>query len=300
MHQNDLSAPSAADTDIQAHIAALWIFPVKSCAGVSVQEAEATPTGLAWDRAWMVVDEQGDMVSQRDLPRMALIQPSFKLGNLVLRAPGMLALHVSLESAEWPVKVRVWDDVVMALDMGDMAAQWFSDFLGADAPPQLKRLRLVRFDPDVQRVCDRRWTGDSDALTQFADGYGVLVTSEASLDELNTRLGSAGPVDQRRFRPNVVLGGVEAHDEDRIGLWSVAADGGDVLLENVKPCARCPMPDVNPDTGETGHAVHDALQGYRQDARLDGALTFGMNAVVRRGDGPVLRVGQAVFGRWVF
>ena len=122
------------------------------------------------------------------------------------------------------------------------------------------------------------------------------------MDELNTRLASAGhnAVDQRRFRPNVVLGGVEAHDEDRLGLWAVAAEGGEVLFENVKPCARCPMPDVNPDTAETGHVVRDALQGYRQDHRLDGALTFGMNAVVRRGDGRVLRVGQAVFGRWVF
>jgi hypothetical protein len=139
-------------------------------------------------------------------------------------------------------------------------------------------------------------------VTQFADGFGVLVTSTASLDELNTRLSQAGQgaVDLRRFRPNVVLGGLVAHDEDRMDLWSVAADGGAVLFENVKPCARCPMPDVNPDTAETGHAVRDALQAYRQDPRLDGALTFGMNAVVRRGDGPVLRVGQAVYGRWDF
>ena len=302
MHQSDVSVPTAADADVQAHIAALWIYPVKSCAGVSLPEAEVTPTGLAWDRAWMVVDEQGDMVSQRDLPSMALIQPAFKLDDLVLRAPGMLALHVGLDKAEWPVKVRVWDDVVTALDMGDVAAQWFSDFLGPQAPPNLKRLRLVRFDPEVQRLCDRRWTGEADAVTQFADGYGVLVTSEASMDEPNGRLTQAGAtaVDQRRFRANVVLGGVESHDEDRMGLWSVAADGGEVLLENVKPCARCPMPDVNPDTAETGFVVRDALQTYRQDARLDGALTFGMNAVVRRGDGPVLRVGQAVFGRWVF
>jgi uncharacterized protein len=163
-------------------------------------------------------------------------------------------------------------------------------------------VRLVRVDPEVQRVCDRRWTGAQDAVTQFADGFGVLVTSAASIDELNTRLSQVGQgaVDQRRFRPNVVLGGLEAHDEDRMDLWAVAAEGGEVLFENVKPCARCPMPDVNPDTAETGHAVRDALQGYRKDHRLDGALTFGMNAVVRRGNGPILRVGQAVFGRWVF
>jgi len=92
--------------DLQATIAQLWIYPVKSCAGVVMTEAELTPTGLAWDRAWMVVDDEGEFVTQRELPRMALIQPSFKLGQLVLRAPGMLALHLSLEAAEWPVKVR--------------------------------------------------------------------------------------------------------------------------------------------------------------------------------------------------
>jgi len=168
--------------DLQATIAQLWIYPVKSCAGVVMTEAELTPTGLAWDRAWMVVDDEGEFVTQRELPRMALIQPSFKLGQLVLRAPGMLALHLSLEAAEWPVKVRVWDDVVEAWDMGDVAAQWFSDFLGPDAPADLKRLRLVRFDPEVRRLCSTKWTGGRESVTQFADGFGVLVTSTASIE----------------------------------------------------------------------------------------------------------------------
>lgn len=290
------------EADVQATIAQLWIHPIKSCAAVSVQEAELTPTGLAWDRTWMVVDEEGEFVSQRELPRMALIQPSFRLGQLVLRAPGMLALHLALDGVEFQRRVRVWDDEVDAWDMGDLAAQWFSDFLGPEAPDGLKRLRLVRFDPEVRRVSSLKWTGGCEALTQFADGFGVLVTSTASLDELNARLAAAGvaPVDMRRFRPNVVLGGVESGDEDRIRGWRVHTPEGRAALENVKPCARCPMPNIDPESAAVSPAVGDALQAYRQDPRLNGAITFGMNAIVLEGDGLVLRVGQPVSADWAF
>ncbi len=292
----------APEADVHATIAQLWIHPVKSCAAVSVQEAELKPTGLAWDRAWMVVDAQGEFVTQRELPRLALVQPSFKLGQLVLRAPGMLALHLSLEAAEYPRRVRVWDDAVDAWDMGDVAAQWFSDFLGPDAPDDLKQLRLVRFDPEVKRLCSAQWTGGGASVTQFADGFGVLVASTASLDELNARLAQAGeaPVDMRRFRPNIVLGGVESADEDRIGAWRIHTEGGVAALENVKPCARCPIPNIDPATAVSTPAVGDALQAYRQDRRLNGAITFGMNAIVLEGDGLILRVGQAVGADWRF
>jgi uncharacterized protein YcbX len=294
--------PTADAADLQGTVSQLWIYPVKSCAGLSLPEVELTPTGLAWDRAWMVVDEAGDFVTQRELPRMALIQPAFKLDQLVLRAPGMLALHLSLEGAEFQRRVRVWDDEVLAWDMGDLAAQWFSDFLGPDAPASLKRLRLVRFDPEVRRLCSAKWTGGRESLTQFADGFGVLVSSEASLAELNQRLARAGeaPVDLRRFRPNIVLAGVEAHDEDRIGAWRVHTPDGVAALENVKPCARCPIPDIDPGTASSTPAVSDALQAYRADPRLNGAITFGMNAIVLEGDGLVLRVGQAVGADWNF
>ncbi len=294
----DLSTPA----DVQATLAQLWVYPVKSCGGISMQAAELTETGLLYDRAWMVVDGAGDFVTQRELPRMALIQPSFKLDQLVLRAPGMLPLYLALHAAETPTQVRVWDDEVAAFDMGDLAAQWFSDFLSPDAPLALKRLRLARFDPAVRRLCSAKWTGGREAVTQFADGFGVLVTSTASLDELNTRLAQGGQsgVGMDRFRPNVVLGGVESHDEDRIGLWRVAADGGPALFDNVKPCARCPIPNIDPTTALSSPAVGDALQTYRQDPRLGGAVTFGMNAIPLQGNGVVLRVGQTVGADWRF
>jgi uncharacterized protein YcbX len=124
-----------------ARVARLFVYPVKSCAGVELREAVLTETGLDLDRAWMVVDEAGEFVSQRELPRMALIRPQLKLSEVVLRAPGMLALHLAIDTVEEPVRVRIWDDEVAAYDMGAVAAQWFSDFLGS-------KLRLVRFDPD--------------------------------------------------------------------------------------------------------------------------------------------------------
>ena len=287
---------------MQATIDQLWIYPIKSCGGVALTEVELTDTGLAFDRAWMVVDDHGEFVTQRELPRMALIQPVFKLGQLVLRAPGMLALHLALDAAESPLKVRVWDDEVMAYDMGDVAAQWFSDFLGPEAPADLKRLRLVRFDPEVKRACDARWTGGREAHTQFADGFGLLVTSTASLAELNERLVQAGhaPVAMARFRPNIVLGGIEAHDEDRVDTWRVSTEQGEALLANVKPCARCPIPNIDPATAVSSPEVGDALQAYRQDRRLGGAITFGMNAITRAGDGWVLRTGQRVSADWAF
>jgi uncharacterized protein YcbX len=293
---------SIAPTDVQATIAQLWVYPVKSCAGISLTEAELTDTGLLYDRAWMVVDEDGEFVTQRELPRMALIQTAFKMGQLVLRAPGMLALHLALDAAEGPLKVRVWDDEVMACDMGDLAAQWFSDFLSPEAPANLKRLRLARFDPEVRRVSSLKWTGGREATTQFADGFSLLVTSTASLAELNQRLGAAGhaPVAISRFRPNIVLDGVQAHDEDRVGTLHISTGDAVAQIEPVKPCARCPIPNIDPATALSSPEVNDTLQAYRQDPRLRGAITFGMNAIVLEGDGQVLRVGQAVGANWRF
>ena len=281
--------------DVTARLAQLFVYPIKSCAGIAVQEAVVTDMGLEWDRNWMVVDDQWEFVSQRELPRMALVQPKLRVSDMVLRAPGMLALHVALDAVEKPVRARVWSDEVDAFDMGDTAAQWFSDFLG-------QKLRLVRFDPDFRRVCDRQWTPGQEAITQFADGFPILVASEASLAGLNARLVAKGqePVSMVRFRPNVVVDGVEAHDEDRLDALQIDADDGPVTLKPVKPCARCPIPNVDPLTALSSPDVGDALQVYRQDDRVHGAVTFGMNALVVEGAERVLRVGQAVSGNYVF
>jgi len=270
--------------ELSVTVTALNVYPVKSCAGVSVAEALLIETGLEFDRAWMVVDAQGQFVTQRELPRMALIQPTLKHTEVVLRAPGMLALHLAIDGVEGPVRVTVWNDEVAAYDMGDLAAQWFSDFLG-------QPLRLARFDPDQKRLSNKKWTGDIDAENAFSDGYPVLVVSEASLTELNQRL--KAPVTMARFRPNLVLSGLDAHGEDHLDEIRFDTPEGPVRLKLVKPCPRCPIPNVNPLTGEPGTEPGDTLSTYRSSTLLDGAITFGMNAVIVEGIDCGLRVGQS-------
>ncbi|RST51424.1 MOSC domain-containing protein [Variovorax sp. MHTC-1] len=285
---------NASDFDLHATIARLFVYPIKSCAGVELPEALLTETGLEFDRAWMVVDAEREFVTQRDLPRMALIRPQMKHSEMVLRAPGMLALHIAFDRVEQPVRARVWKDEVPAYDMGDIAAQWFSDFLSQPGRPQ--KLRLVRFDPEYRRLSNLEWTGGIEAPNQFADGYPLLVASEGSLAELNARLAAAGhgAVGIERFRPNIVLAGIEAHDEDRVDTLHIATGEGEAQLRPVKPCSRCPIPDIDPATAESSPEVGDTLRTYRADARVDGAITFGMNAIVLQGVEHMLKRGQSV------
>jgi uncharacterized protein YcbX len=273
--------------DFSVRLESIHVYPVKSCAGTSPREALLAETGFDLDREWMVVDASGSYVTQRELPRMALVQTALKSDELILRAPGMLALHIAVDRIEGRTEVEVWGQRVAAFDMGALCAQWFTDFLG-------RPLRLARFDPDAARHVDRRWTGSIDATAAFQDAFPLLVASTASLDEVNRRLAAAGaaPVTLTRFRPNLVVSGLDAHGEDHLDDIVFAAAGGPVRLKLVKPCARCSIPDVDPERGVAGHAVRDVLAQYRADPRRDGALTFAMNAVIAEGVGRTLAVGM--------
>jgi uncharacterized protein len=257
-------------SDLKVSVNQLCVYPIKSCAGVGLTDGLLIETGLEFDRAWMVVDAQGMFVTQRQLPRMALIQPTLKTLEMVLRAPGMMALHVALDTVEKATQVQVWDDKVAAYDMGDLAAQWFTDFLG-------RPLRLVRFDPEQKRLSNKAWTGAIDAENAFSDGFPILVTSTASLDEMNRRLRMAGQADitMARFRPNLVLDGLDAHGEDHLDELVFGTAQGEICLKLVKPCTRCSIPDVDPVTAAQGRA-----------------LTFAMNAVIVRGIDTALTVGM--------
>lgn len=305
------SAPSAGP--VQARIEQLLVYPVKSCAGVALPETVLTAAGLEFDRAWMLVDQNGEFVSQRELPRMALVQPQLKHSELVLRAPGMLALHVALDAVEQPAQVQLWGESLRAFDMGDLCAQWFSDFLLADksagsaaARAGITNLRMARFDPDQQRLSDKKWTGGQDAENQFSDGFALLVVSQASLALLNDKLQAAGhaSVDMARFRPNIVLSGLQAHEEDQLGVLQLpetSADApGGLALRLVKPCPRCPIPNIDPASASSSPEVGDLLQSYRQNPQQNGAVCFGMNAIVQAGDGALLRVGQVLAADYRF
>jgi uncharacterized protein YcbX len=160
-------------------------------------------------------------------------------------------------------------------------------------------VRLVRFADDVTRLASPKWTKGVDAPTRFADGFPLLVTADASLADLNDRLGAKGvaPLPMNRFRPNVVLGGTEAFDEDFAGTLSIGT-AAEVVLRIAKPCARCPITTVDQASGTIDprwpHEPLDTLATYRANPRVDGGLTFGQNAIILEGVGQRLRVGDAV------
>ena len=281
-----------------ATIAGLRLYPVKSCAGIALNEAVLGPAGLesngVADREWMVVEAaSGQFLTQRQLPGMALIATAIAEGALLLTAPRMPALRVPLDAhtGKAPtLAVRVWDHACRAFDEGDEPARWLSDFLGG-------AVRLVRFDAGHQRLSNPEWTGTVEARNRFSDGFPLLMIAEASLADLNARLAKAGrePLPMNRFRPNLVLGDVGPYDEDR--FESLTGDG--LRLRPVKPCPRCPIPSIDQATGVRGPDPLDILVQYRGDTRT-GGVVFGQNVIVLEGFGRTLRVGQTLAGEWNF
>jgi uncharacterized protein YcbX len=282
-------------------ISELFVYPVKSCAGIALREARLLATGLEYDRSWMVTDPDGAMFTQRAYPRMALIKVELGAEELVLRAPGMSELRTPLDAARLDgarkVQTSVWRDAAYGIDTGEETAAWFSTFLGMPA-------RLLRFNPEHARIVDPDYTGSTGgATTLFADGFPLLVAGQASLDDLNARLNSKGapsiPID--RFRPNVVLSGLDAFEEDYVETLSIDGDAHAqprVQLRLVKLCSRCPMPTIDQAKGapdpEWPNEPTDTMSVYRAKQQLDGALAFGTNALVASGAGAWLRVGQTV------
>jgi uncharacterized protein YcbX len=282
-----------------ATISELFVYPIKSCAGIALHEARLFATGLEYDRCWMVTDPAGAMLTQRAYPRMALIQAEIGAEDLVIRAPGMSELRTPLDSArlEAPsaVQTQVWRDAAYGLDTGAASAAWFSTFLGMPA-------RLLRFDPERERIVDPDYTDSvGGATTHFADGFPLLVIGQASLDDLNTRLSGKGApaIPINRFRPNVVLTGLDAYEEDYVETLSIDGEAGEnVQLQLVKPCSRCPMPTIDQAKGapdpDWPNEPTDTMSVYRANPQRNGAITFGNNALVARGAGQWLRVGQSV------
>lgn len=270
----------------------LTLYPIKSCAGIALRQATITEVGLMsediFDREWMVVDNKGCFLTQRDHPVMAVIQPRIKTDTLELNAPGMLPINIPLglpdpDSAP-TLRVRVWDDEVLAYDCDDITALWFSKAIGVPC-------RLARFHPLARRDADREWTGGVAAPTMFSDGFPLLMIYQASLDELNRRLRllQREPLPMNRFRPNLVLSGTEAFEED----FAESIELGDAVIKAVKPCPRCPVPSVDQATGVPGPDPRDVLRSERSDPRLKGQVTFGSNCILLQGEGAILRVGQA-------
>jgi uncharacterized protein len=269
-------------------IAALNVHPVKGCRAIALECATVTVRGLATDtagdREWMVVDAHGRFASQREHPRMALIGVSAHASGLAFTAPAMPLLEVAFADPARAARrdVVVWNSTVAAIDAGDAPARWLTAYLG---PP----MRLVRFAPEHVRACNAQFVGASGAHTAFADGYPALVIGQASLADLNERLAARGhrALPMNRFRPNVVIAGLEPYDEDHVDTIEAAG----VTLKLVKPCVRCRVTTTDQDDASVGSEPLATLASYRMDERRDG-VTFGMNAIVVAGAGRTLAVGS--------
>ncbi len=259
---------------MQATIAQLWVYPIKGCAGTRLAQAQALPTGLRHDRSMMLVDAStGRFITQRSHPIMALLQPAIEGHTLHLsglgRAAHLAPMSIHLHSGHATRSVTVWGDTIVAIDMGDAAAHWFSTALASPC-------RLVRFDPAQRRAVKRH----ANQAHQFADGYPYLVLSKASLQALNERLiaNGAAAISMDRFRANIILDGVDAHTEDYAA--SLLHSNG-TMLTLVAPCTRCQVPTINQTTGmaDPQHEPTMTLNAYRYNHAEDG-VTFGMNALL--------------------
>lgn len=255
------------DTDGQiGTLAAITVYPIKSTKGTALSRGVVTPTGLAHDREWMVVDDSWRFVSQRELPRLCLIQPTIGASHLTISAPGMSDISLPLSGASAGTRrVRVWADEVEAEVAPAEVGEWLSEFLGA-------RHHLVRIPPRTVRGVDPAFGRPGDRVG-FADAFPFLVISQASLDDLNGRLVAQGheSLPMNRFRPNLVVAGTAPFAEDSWGTVRIGAIGFRV----VKPCARCVITTTDQATGVVGREPLRTLATYR---RVGGKVMFGQNA----------------------
>ena len=260
-------------------IASLHIYPVKSCRGIDVADALVTPTGLEWDRRWMLLTANDRFVTQRTHPKLATIEVTVGGGTLQLSADGKGSVSVDVNQVGPSRRTRVWNDDCNGIDVGDEPAAWLSGVLG-------EPMRLVRVDSSVPRDASEQYAGPKPNPLSFADGYPVLMISKESLAGLNRRL--KAPVPMGRFRPNVVIEGVAEHAEDAMALFNF----GKVVLRGVKHCTRCVVTTTDQRTGARDHKQEPlrTLNTYRHDRELRG-VAFGQNCTLHAGVGERIAVG---------
>ncbi|MCG6657470.1 MOSC domain-containing protein [Halomonas campisalis] len=277
-------------------ITQLNVYPVKSLRGIALERAVLEPRGLAYDRQWMVVDDAGRFVTQRQLPRMAQVSVSLEADSLVLEHPEAESLAIELARSDRPrLTAYVWDDACQALDEGEEAADWLTGVLG-----ELRgsRLRLVRFAaPHRRRVADDFLRPGDVAHTAFADGFPFLVTSEASLTALNEVLRAKGlsPVPMSRFRPNIVVQGALPFAEN--GWDTLSAAAGHIRLGIRKPCQRCKITTVDQHSGEIAVPGEPLRTLVAMNTVAAPGGYFGQNAILLAGEGATMALGDSLRAR---
>jgi uncharacterized protein YcbX len=244
-------------------------FPVKSCRGEALQSATVEPWGLAGDRRWMLVDDEGVLITAREHPRLLLVTPRLTPDAVEFTSPDAADLTVDVPRSDRLLPVQVWSTEVAATPAGQEADAWFSKIIGVSA-------RLVYLDDPTRRRPNQRFASESDRVS-FADGYPLLLTTMESLDALNDliaegRLPDEGPLPMIRFRPSVVVSGDVAWAEDGWRRLRI----GEAQFRAVKGCDRCVMTTINPDTAAKGKEPIATLARHR---RWDGATWFGMSLI---------------------
>jgi uncharacterized protein YcbX len=261
-------------------VASIHIYPMKAARAVSLAESPVEPCGLAGDRRWLLTDESGVFLSQREEPPLALVTVRYgpRPGEITVSAPGCGALAVPAPGCGAPLlKVSVWNSVLVAAAAGPEPDAWFSGYLG-------RPVRLVYLDDPARRPVDPEFGQDGDVVS-FADGYPLLLTSAGSLEELGRWLAADGgrPVPMTRFRPNVVVTGAPPWAEDRWRRIRI----GDVSFRVAKPCGRCVVTTIDQDTGERGR---EPLMMLGRRRRFGKGLVFGQNLIPDAGG--VIRIGD--------
>lgn len=241
----------------------IWVYPVKSLPGIRMMSAEVDERGFKWDRHWMLVDENGIFVSQRSQPQMALIRVEFYEEGIRLIA-GSQRLQLGFDEHDGvQITVQVWQDRVDANHVSDHADQWLSNVLQT-------QVRLVSFADDVKRPLDKKYAQEDDQ-TGFSDGFPFLLLGQASIEDLNQRIQNAA-MDVKRFRPNLLIAQSEAYEEDSWQRVKI----GQLTFRVVKPCSRCKITTLDPQTGEAGAEPLKTLASYR---RKGNQVYFGENLV---------------------
>ncbi len=246
----------------QLSVTEITIYPVKSLRGINLSSTLIERRGPRYDRHWMVIDAHHNFLTQRQIPRMSLIDVQLTESMLILSHADN-SVEISLQTPTLPaIEVNVWNDCVAATDMGDEAAEWLSQLLKQPC-------RLVAMQQGYERQVDLNYAAAGD-IVGFADGFASLLISEASLADFNTHL--AKKITMRHFRPNIVVAGCEPYAEDK---WKKIRIGS-IEFDVVKPCSRCAIPTINPDTAQRSPAIWQALTQQRE---RDGRVFFGQNLV---------------------
>lgn len=254
----------------------IWIYPVKSLGGIRLTESLVEEKGLQYDRRWMVVDENGTFLTQRVNANMALLDVSLQKDGLHLshRFEAANSVHIPFEPVTGEILlVKVWNDVVMARTVCDQADAWLSQQLN-------KKVRIVEMTETTGRKMNPEDT-EQERSVSFADDFPYLLISEASLSDLNSKLDE--PVEMKRFRPNFVVSGTGPFAEDS---WKQIRIGN-INFEVTKPCERCVLVTIDPQTGSKGREPLKTLAGYRKHKNK---ILFGQNliaikhGIVREGD----------------